>query len=81
MDDDRNLLRNTLLNQVIIVSLFAAALLIPRNWFALSAYLSHSRWPVFVAVGLWMFGAAVLIANLRRLDPRGGERIAAKAIR
>lgn len=70
-------LRNTLLNQVIIVSLFAAALLIPRNWFAFSDFISHSRAPVFFAGGLWMFGAAVLIANLRRLDPRRGGRIAA----
>jgi glycerophosphoryl diester phosphodiesterase len=69
-------LRNTLLNQVIIVSLFAAALLIPRNWFKLSDFLSHSRAPVFVAGALWVLGAVALIINLKRLDPRGGDSIA-----
>ena len=69
-------LRNTLLNQVIIVSLFAAALLIPRNWFKFSAFLADSRVPVFVAAGLWGLGALVLSANLQRLDPRGGGCVA-----
>jgi glycerophosphoryl diester phosphodiesterase len=69
--------RNTLLNQVIIVSLFAAALLIPRNWFALSAFLSRYLIFVFVAVALWGLGAIFLIRNLRRLDPRRGDNAAA----
>lgn len=68
--------RNTLLNQVIIVSLFAAALLLPRNWFKFSNYLSNSLAPVWVAAALWMLGGFYLIKNLKRLDPRSGECIA-----
>lgn len=69
-------LRNTLLNQVIIISLFAAALLIPRNLFWLSTLISPYSVPVFVAGALWIFGAWILIKNLRRLDPRRGDSIA-----
>jgi Patatin-like phospholipase len=68
--------RNMLLNQVIIIPLFAAALLIPRNWFALSAFLASSRTPLYVAGALWGLGAFVVIRNLRRLDPRGADSIA-----
>jgi hypothetical protein len=67
--------RNTLLNQVIIVSLFAALLLMPRNWFWASAGVSGWVSSIVLAVGFWLVGAVLLSLNLRRLDPRDEERI------
>jgi glycerophosphoryl diester phosphodiesterase len=65
--------RNTLLNQVIIVAFFAAALLMPRNWFALSN--AFAGWPSTIAIAalLWAIGLAFLAMNVRRLDPHSGD--------
>ena len=56
--------RNALLNQVIIVSLFGAALVVPRLLFGLTRV---GRVKVWLPWSLWVLGAAVLIANLIRL--------------
>jgi glycerophosphoryl diester phosphodiesterase len=58
--------RNALLNQVIIVALFGAALLVPR----LIVGLTHiGRIHASVPWILWGLGAAVLVANLIQLRP------------
>ena len=63
--------RNTLLNQVIIVSLLVAALLVPRNWFAYVEVMSGlGSWDFWAAAFCLVLGATTLVANLRRLNPR-----------
>lgn len=59
-------LRNALLNQVIIASLFGAALIVPRLVFGLTRL---GRIEIVLPWLLWGLGAAVLIANLIRLRP------------
>jgi hypothetical protein len=66
--------RNTLLNQVIIVSLFAAILLTPRLLYALTARPGQGAWLLLPAL-LWLIGAVLLILNLRRLDPHSSETL------
>jgi hypothetical protein len=64
-------LRNTLLNQVIIVSLLAAALLVPRDWFAFVEWFNRTGpWDVVAASFCLLLGVVLLVANLRRLEPR-----------
>jgi glycerophosphoryl diester phosphodiesterase len=58
--------RNALLNQVIIVTLFGAALIVPRLTFALT---QRGRIEIWLPWLLWAFGAGVLIVNLIRLRP------------
>jgi hypothetical protein len=65
-------LRNTVLNQVIIVSLFAAVLLIPRNWYAAIVWLQTDWWVPWPPL-LWILGVVLLVLNLRRLDPHSSE--------
>ena len=66
--------RNTLLNQVIIVSLCAAILLAPRLVYALTtAEPKRGAW--LLPALLWLIGAALLVLNLRRLDPHSSETL------
>ena len=70
--------RNTLLNQVIIAAFFAAALLVPRDWF----FVSNLQFPwkreatVGFAALCWLIGVVFLTRNVRLLDPRNGDVIA-----
>ena len=71
--------RNALLNQVILVSLFAGLLLAPRAivWLAGigadSARLLATLVPILLIAGLVLLATTILIKNLRRLDPLGSE--------
>ena len=58
--------RNALLNQVIIVTLFGAALIVPRLIFGLTRF---GRIDIWLPWSLWVLGALVLIVNLIRLRP------------
>lgn len=66
--------RNTLLNQVIIVSLFAAILLTPRLMYALTALPGEGAW-LFLPALPWLIGAVLLVLNLQRLDPHSSETL------
>jgi glycerophosphoryl diester phosphodiesterase len=69
-------LRNALLNQVIIVSLFSAALLGPRLAFALTKLGSPQPWVPWL---LWVAGGVVLIVNLGQLQSPQETTIARSA--
>jgi glycerophosphoryl diester phosphodiesterase len=59
-------IRNALLNQVIIIALFSAALLGPRLAFALTSAGAIGAW---LPIGFWVIGGLVLVVNLRQLRP------------
>jgi hypothetical protein len=62
--------RNALLNQVTIVGLLVALLLVPRGLHAAcSWYDGHRGWALLIAALFWLSGIVVLSLNLRRLDP------------
>jgi glycerophosphoryl diester phosphodiesterase len=67
-------LRNALLNQVIIVSLFGALLLTPRLAFSLTSLGQVRIWLPWV---FWVIGAIVLLANLVQLKPPHGTPLKA----
>jgi hypothetical protein len=71
--------RNTLLNQVIIATVFATILLAPRNWFPAVEYVQKTSWRSALPVVLWMVATFVLMLNLRQLDPRDASAIATGA--
>jgi hypothetical protein len=66
-------IRNLILNLLVLIPLFAAALLIPRAIFELTVFL-HSEttgalWVPAIMAGLLLISAFVLILNLRRATP------------
>jgi glycerophosphoryl diester phosphodiesterase len=71
--------RNALLNQIILVSLFLALLLLPRDVIKLWRWIDHAppdAWTAFVPLAtaaLYLTGGVILVLNLRRLDPRRNE--------
>jgi hypothetical protein len=61
--------RNALLNQVIIVGLLVAALLLPRGLHATCVWFQRHPPFLLVPVLFWVVGVVMLAINLRRLDP------------
>ena len=67
--------RNALLNQVTIVGLLVAVLLLPRGLHATCVWFqSHPSFLIVPAL-FWILGVGVLAANLRRLDPPAAPEV------
>src|SRR5262249_38853430 len=67
--------RNALLNQVTIVGLLVAVLVVPRGLRAPCTGSHGPPWLLIVPAVLWILGVGVLTANLRRLDPAAAAEV------
>jgi predicted acylesterase/phospholipase RssA len=70
--------RNALLNQVTIVGLLVAVLLVPRGLHAACSWCDgHRGWALLIAALCWLSGIVILSLNLRRLDPPEAKSLVA----